>query len=121
MGADTIVAHGCQHYTGGRTNCVDLGIEAVGSATKWVCHIIDSTSETRIVSAVNIDTAWHNMVAWCDGSNTYFSVDGETPVALGRVTNFAVAQSPVLHYITGAGGTLTHRIDAYLHASERSA
>lgn len=54
-----------------------IGVLGSVSTAKYVC---DFNNGDALLSSVDIDTAEHLFEVWRDGTTTYFSVDGETPV-----------------------------------------
>lgn len=55
-----------------------VGAYGPSSTAHWVLF---GTSGTFIDSGINVDTNAHTFIAWYDGTNTWFQVDGNAPVS----------------------------------------
>lgn len=82
-----------------------LGVNGSVSTTKFSAANFQNGG--NLVSTVNIDTNWHNLVLYRPegGSLTYLSVDGETPVS---ANSYQDAASPLAVYAQN-GATAANR------------
>ncbi len=76
---------------------VAIGIVGSQSTTKFVAYFAGLV----MVSTVNIDTGWHRISLRRNGTDTYFAVDGETPIVNASGV-YATAMSPMLAALNGA-------------------
>lgn len=61
--------------------CV-VGVDGSQSTTKWMLRSQDGGGTQYLTSTINIDTAFHDIEAWYDGTNLNLAVDNETPVSV---------------------------------------
>lgn len=104
MGASAIIAFGASN-SGAHANFIDVGVVAANSTAKFSARITGTTT-VNLISTVNLDTtAWHDVILWCDGTNTFLSVDSEAAVS-GAYVAFTNPLRPNIAYIAdGTAGT----------------
>lgn len=88
-----------------------IGVIGGASITKYAVQIAGAAN--YILSTVTIDTAWHILRTWYDGTNGYIQVDNEGPVALAASGLWPMAATQSFPDIraTKAGGAVDHQID----------
>ena len=118
--AAAIYAFGASN-SGAHASFIDVGVVAANSITKYSARIT-GTSTVNLISTVSFDSTTYRWVeCWCDGTNTFLSVDDETPVS-GAYVAFSAALKANLAYIVDATvGTRDINIDRAMWAVENPA
>lgn len=119
MGAAAIVAFGASN-DGAHGSFVDVGVVAANSTTKYSARLTGTTT-VNLISTVSFDQVTCRWVElWCDGTNTFLSVEDETPVS-GAYVAFTPALKPNACYILDATtGTRDLLIDRAFWAAEQA-
>lgn len=99
------------------TNFIGVGVFAEVSTTKFVFRLVKGGVDVSALSTVNFSTGSHFLELWSDGVNVFGSVDHETPVTVGLVSDIATGTLSEYHGVLS--GTTTMYIDAACLAGER--
>lgn len=119
MGASAVIGLGASNNFA-HTNFIDVGCVAANSTTKWSARLTGTTT-LNLISTVNMDATARWIELWCDGTNTFLSVDDETPLS-GAYVAFTIPPRPNLCYILdGTAGTREFTIDRGFWSAEESA
>jgi hypothetical protein len=99
------------------TDSVFVGIRQTVSATKFVFSLIKATVVVNALSTVNIDTNWHKLELWFNGTQVFGSVDGETPVLVGAAANCPTVPMQERHGCDLGAGAAVDQFYDYTYAA----
>lgn len=89
------------------------GVFGANSTTRYSMRIRSNAvgGQQYITSTVAIDTLWHVLEHWWDGTSFWFSVDGETPISLSGLGLFPISNATENYYtwmVAKLGGAVDH-------------
>jgi len=100
---------------GGAGSLAYVGYDGAFDAGHYSAGIRDAVNPIEsVASTVALDIAWHTMEFWCNATNYYLSVDGETPVVLAPTNPPTINLFPWIDVSGGAGVGITVNVDKYL-------
>lgn len=96
---------------------VFVGIRQSVSATKFVFTLVRSSVFVSVLSTVSIDTNYHKLEIWFNGTQVFGSVDGETPVLVGAAANCPTVPLQERHGCDLGSGLAVDQFYDYVYAA----
>jgi len=97
----------------GGTLAVGAGVFGANSTGKYSLRVRSNAvgGQQYITSTVTVDTKWHVLRFWWDGTSFWFQVDSEAPISMSGLGLFPLSNNTENYYtwqITKVGGAVDH-------------